>query len=109
MALRQNGIATAHISELFIQPLPESRKHKPAVTAGFPETDIFSKLREYATSLAAAPAAREKIAALEAGRVSAKGDLIVHLLGGYGGIQPVLSLSDPFIQFILSERILEIS
>jgi len=88
--LRRDGITVTHITELF------------------PETDIFNKLFQYAGSLATVPLAQEKIAALEAGRVSAKGDLIVHLLGGYGGTQPVLSLSDPFIQFILSSGILQI-
>lgn len=89
--LQQDGIAVTHITELF------------------PESDIFNKLSQYASSLAAAPSAREKIAALETCAVKAKGDLIVHLLGGYGGIKPVLSLPDPFIKFILSEKILGIA
>lgn len=88
--LKKDGIALVHISEFF------------------PKEEIFSALAQYTNSLFISPIAQEKIRETEEGRIATKGDLIIHLLGGYSGIVPKLVFSDPFIKFILHERILQI-
>lgn len=88
--LKKDGIALVHISEFF------------------PKEELFPALAQYANSLFMSPVAQEKIKEAEEGRIATKSDLIIHLLGGYTGITPKLVFSDPFIKFILHERILQI-
>lgn len=89
--LKKDGIALVHISEFF------------------PKEEIFLTLVQYADSLLMSPVAQEKIKEAEKGRIATKSDLIIHLLGGYTGIVPKLVFSDPFIKFILHERVLQIA
>lgn len=88
-SLQKDGIATIHISELF------------------PKCSIWEELKSYSYSILGSSTSQEKVAAAESGKVATKGDLIVHLLGGYGGMAPLFISSDPFLRFILNNRILE--
>jgi hypothetical protein len=90
--LNQNGIATIHISEFF---------------PTYPS--LFEELEAYTYRLLNFPEVRRQITAREEGKVAAKDDIIVHLLGGYSGRMSECKIDDPFIRFTLHPRIIELA
>lgn len=87
--LKKDGIALANILELFP-----------------PET--WQELMRHANDLSRRPKFLKVITAKEAEPPSAKSDIIIHLLGGYGDTKPNLRVRDPFIQFATANTILRI-
>lgn len=86
--LKRDGIAIAHLNDFF------------------PEASIARELNMYGSKLFADPSSQEKIATREHAKQTAKSDIIVHLLGGYGDTKHVLSMRDSFLQLTLSNEIL---
>lgn len=86
--LKKNGIALAHISELFPR-------------------ETWKELLADANKLAKLPKFRKLIVDKEKEPPETKSDIIIHLLGGYGDTQPFLELDNPFIRFVLSDTIIK--
>ena len=86
--LKRDGIAIAHLNDFF------------------PEGSVTRELKAYSDKLLADPVSQEKIATREHAKQTAKSDIIVHLLGGYGDTKHVLSLCNPFLRFTFSNEIL---
>lgn len=86
--LKRNGIAIAHLNDFF------------------PDGSVAQTLRTYSDKLLADPVSQEKIAIREHTKQTAKSDIIVHLLGGYGDTKHMLSVHDPFLRFTFSNEIL---
>lgn len=86
--LKCDGIAITHINDFFS------------------DSAVARALLAYSGTLLAHPASQEKITAREHAKQTAKSDIIVHLLGGYGDTKHILSMRDPFLQFTFSNEIL---
>jgi hypothetical protein len=90
--LNQNGVATIHISEFFpTHPY------------------LFEELEAYTYQLLNLPEVQRHITESEEGKIAAKDDIIIHMLGGYGDRMPECVITDPFILFTLHPRIMELT
>lgn len=85
--LRKDGIAIVNILELFPK-------------------ETWNELVQHAHTLSRRPEIIKLIAAKETEPPSAKSDIIIHLLGGYGGTKPNLDIRDQFIRFATANTIL---
>lgn len=88
--LQKDGIAVTHLDELF------------------GSNDVSRRLLAYTNILMANPSNQQKIVAHEEEKHTAKSDIIVHLLGGYGDTKPEVSLGDSFLQTSLSKDVLDV-
>lgn len=87
--LSRDGIAVAHIEELFTK-------------------DVWRELLQYTNQLSQRTTFVKLITAKEKEPPSAKSDIIIHLLGGYGDTQPPLDVRDPFIRFATANTLVKI-
>ncbi|MEK7074734.1 MAG: hypothetical protein AAB968_03130 [Patescibacteria group bacterium] len=86
--LKRDGIAIAHLNDFFS------------------DGSVVRVLTAYSNKLLADPVSQEKITTRECAKQTAKSDIIVHLLGGYGDTKHTLSIRDPFLQLTFSNEIL---
>jgi len=86
--LKRDGIAIAHLNDFF------------------PDGSVARVLKSYSDKLVADPVSQEKISMREHAKQTAKSDIIVHLLGGYGDTKHILSIRDPFLRLTFSNEIL---
>lgn len=90
-ALKKDGVAITHIEELFDKEVGDYLEKEALIRLA--SADIQKEIREK----------EERI-----GSETIKSDYIVHLFGGYGRENPLFDEHNPFIQFCLHDRVLEI-